>query len=114
MKYIRTEGDKILAYNENASPLDKPIILNYPDKFIQADTIWELCDYIMAFRWEHGKELPYEMQFPSEFAEDNSKMLWYAKNKRVFSYSVYGVISIKGKGTINVAKMNEKGEFELL
>ena len=70
----------------------------------QADTIEELCDYIVYVcnRWKR----------PIEYSKDNYE--WaktnYRNNK---SMTVYLAIWTD-KGLIYVAKMNKKGELELL
>jgi len=71
----------------------------------QANTIEELCDAAVV-------EWP-EDDIPS-FHEYINKDLLLNLLKTIDGLNVYGVIHLKGKGLIYVAKMNEKGEFELL
>ena len=98
MKYIRTEGNEIISYDENASALDKPLILFYKDKYREADDIEELFDEIVYVpKADSHPCVTHSIKHPS-----------YADY-----YEVYGAIWTK-RGLIYVAKLNEKGEWELL
>lgn len=102
MKYIRTEGDNIIAYDENASSLDKPMILSYPNKFTQADTIDELCDELVIIIGK-GKN-------SHKFVADSKRIAtWNAS----LGAKVYGAIWTD-KGLKYIAKMNRDGKLELL
>lgn len=107
MKYIRTKDGKV--YEENKlyfEPLiEEYISIKNPHTRVgeidfEADTIEELCDEFIAM----PKQLA-EGHIPITF-EGAQK---FAKNGMV----VYGAIWTD-KGLIYVAKMNEKGELELL
>jgi len=112
MKYIRTvtgvycllgdyftkqEGDVVYILNEGINKILK-----------QADTIEELCDgYVIehpinAFKFFYDKEDMQKHLF-------NTCMRMF----RFYELKIYGVIRTD-KGLIYVAKMNEKGELELL
>lgn len=71
----------------------------------QADTIEELCDAAVV-EWENDET-------PGCY-EYIDKDVLLALLKIIDGINIYGAIYIKGKGLIYVAKMNEKGEFELL
>lgn len=121
MKYIRTKN-AIVEYNPNEKILDtgehifladmsSPNYLyvneySYFEKDIvkQADTIKELCDeYVIIPIDQNKKPIIHFIRHINEpikpFATD--------------SHIIYGAIWTD-KGLIYVAKMNEKGEFELL
>ena len=87
MKYIRTENELRESIND------------YGDKYPIADTIEELCDefVIVGTNWQQIIDL--------ESARYNLK--------RPKELKVYGAIWTD-KGLNYVAKMNDKGEFELL
>ena len=120
MKYIRTKDGIIDLYNINLSYM---IVDNYIDfnslgryEIIkQADTIEELCD---GFWWENTmyKE---PIFIPNYLLALDRFNAWKESDKELKSNSldritIYGSIYIKGKGWVHVAKMNEKGELELL
>lgn len=107
MKYIRTEGDKIIGYDENSSELDKPTILHYPNKIVkEADAIWKLCNKFV-FETLNG------MEIRTSYTECKAYISRYKKVYPSFIKKAYGAIWT-AKGLIYVAKMSEKGEFELL
>lgn len=115
MKYIRTK-DGIYTdvwWEEHY----KELKLREGDSIKLADTIEELCD---AFVLEtEGKITTYDKAYFTCFNED-----WYHNYLKAFDYGTmlghevsvngYGAIHIKDKGLIYVAKMNGKGELELL
>ena len=109
MKYIRTK-DGIFDETEHRHTIKngKVSIMGIFCEFKQADTIEELCDgYVIehpinAFKFFYNKE---EMQ----------KYL-LRTCLRMFTFNelnIYALIKTD-KGLIYVAKMNEKGELELL
>ena len=103
MKYIRTKVGKIIAYDDNSKEIDKPMILYYKNDIVKiADTIEELCDEFVLKKIDQPKPFVYTIYFP-----DLQK---YAKDK---DWAIYGAIWTS-KGLIYVAKMNSKGEMELL
>ena len=109
MKYIRTKdeiyeptkwqcdlsGEMILVKADNKFGNDKAFT---KDIIKQADTIEELCDRFIVV--EHGLDDPFSVDF-----ETTKTFISKAK--------VYGAIWTD-KGLIYVAKMNDKGELELL
>ena len=125
MKYIRTKDGKVFGYEiKNETDLDNGFVLanalvakSLKEGFEIAkvtDTIEELCDEFVAIA-ENGS--PYLF---SIYEIDNKKYVYineesgeplletFIKNK-----IVYGAIWTD-KGLIYVAKMNDKGELELL
>ena len=91
MRYIRMK-DKIVKH-----PHPNAEVFTFRYEIInQADTIEELCDeFVGIYKGKHIKSL--------------SKDLWILKDCEV----IYGAIWTD-KGLIYVAKMNDKGELELL
>ena len=83
----------------------------------QADTIEELCDCFVLET--EGKITTYDKAYFTCFSED-----WYHDYLKAFdsgamlghemSVNGYGAIHVKDKGLKYVAKMNDKGELELL
>lgn len=99
MKYIRTK-DGISKLDDDWALFCKEHTTNK-----QADTIEELCDLFML-------EPIMKDLTPIDF-----KQLWRAKktkNEIKLETTLYGAIWVKDKGLIYVAKMNEKGELELI
>ena len=127
MKYIRTKDGKIFrARKKNLIDTDELeweaipkgclefFTLNYKNEEILkiADTIEELCDEFVIFddRKPFNEHYPFlNKNYPTGFilAQDMAKA---SKSKHLV---VYGAIWTD-KGLIYVAKMNEKGELELL
>lgn len=101
MRYIRTK-DEIIAYDENADEIHKPIILYYPNQIIkQADTIEELCDEFVG------------VDSLGHYIIHNDEYIKGASIVPLEEISYYGAIWTEW-GLKYVAKMNEKGELELL
>ena len=92
MKYIRTKDSIITQYDT----------VRVSDIVRKADTIEELCDEFVFIKTGKHKPFIYTIHF-----EDIKK---YANEKE---YTVFGAIWTD-KGLIYVAKINEKGELELL
>lgn len=125
MKYIRTKDtivdfDKAFEggyydidgnlYTPNSDGLSVSLIdfdKLFGCKTRKADTIKELCDEWIC-RDNRGKEYkPYRFYFLDD-------LYAFIKENRLFEqYTIYGAIWTD-KGLIYVAKMNEKGELELL
>ena len=120
-KYIRTKTNIVGAItalsNEELFDYLKQFD-NYKDDLIKvADTIEELCD---EFVWKWN-----EKEFPYSTARQHSRYSGYGDLKRAIrqeenygkyinhDYQIYGAIWTD-KGLIYVAKMNEKGELDLL
>ena len=93
------EVDTLNSYCDNAYDIfiDKKVVIK------QSETIEELCDKFVFWSKECVAGFFFE---PSEFATCDKKIL----KENI----VYGAIWVKGKGLIYVAKMNEKGELELI
>jgi len=84
--------------------------ISFDDVEKESDSILGLCDYVISFMKENGKELPWTIEIrsdPSDFYE-----LYHLNSP--YEYSVYGAVHSWGDCISFVAKMNEKGEFELL
>lgn len=96
MKYIRTK-------NGIYEPKTK-MMFNHIKEYKEADTIEELCDEFVLV--EKMREVIYHHK-SSKFADFKSIALL---NER---YTLYGAIWTD-KGLIYVAKMNDKGELELI
>ena len=124
MKYIRANDNKIYNTNELIKCEDK----RFPDGWFtkngvpliaikQADTIEELCD---EFDWKWN-----EKEFPYSKTRQHDRYSVYGDLKRAIreeenygkylnqDYEIYGAIWTD-KGLIYVAKMNDKGDLELL
>lgn len=109
MKYIRAKDGRIGEFYQDQSftitcslgCVDKKDILK------QADTIEELCDWFIVEGDDN--EITYHKTLFS--AKTDGKDYILESNE---AYTIYGCVLVKGKGLIYVAKMNEKGELELL
>jgi hypothetical protein len=119
MKYIRTKNDvctfekywldnatrktfHILITNEEAEDIE---IIN------QADTIEELCDELVVHNPSNdGDFYPKHFVYQNKWETMLKPMSDYQKSKGI---EIFGAIWTD-KGLIYVAKMNEKGELELL
>lgn len=120
-KFIRTnEGIFEVVFKDLKGSVDeneKCILVKRENPFIeyylmkkdiikQADTIEELCD---EFHIEFDSLwLPKEILYSKYYHFD------IAKQNLEDNETLYGVIHIKGKGLIYVAKMNENGELVLI
>lgn len=118
MKYIRTKDGRIIKWNDSIF-IDNDIpqgesykscngvyYLSKKDILNQADTIEELCERFVV-------DVPNDRKFNREFDLDKSKKYQlYLKCQNIFS-EIYGAFWTD-KGLIYVAKMNDKGELELL
>lgn len=115
MKYIRTETGVIRVIEEYE---DKYVVYNHVGNLITVPKDWvikatndieELCDEIVAFKrkadgydWSILNAKDYTCGFKHEMDECHAD-----------GYSVYGAIWTEN-GLTYVAKMDEKGEWELL
>lgn len=112
-KYIRTKNNELYKYVTDfdeyiiatkngiySESIKKDNILN------QADTIEELCDEFVIKVGVHNIVL-----------HDLDSALYYVKDFKnhelVKDYEIYGAVW-SNEGLIYVAKMNDKGEFELI
>ena len=115
MKYIRTK-DGIWQYNEENNSAERPNIefqcnqlwLNIKEQDIinQADTIEELCDVLVNIIYDGHGEPHWEIRCRYD-------RTWKKDFKNDSDWSIYGAIWTD-KGLIYVAKMNDKGELELI
>ena len=122
MKYIRTKDGKIYLINEKKTNDFYCVIDNNEEKYIPRDnwfdsayTIEELCD---AFWWEN-EDYKEPIFIPNYLLALDKFNAWKESDKALKTnlldkITIYGSIYIKGKGWKHVAKMNEKGELELL
>ena len=115
MKYIRTKDGiyevekKERAYFEGHPWLycckGKYELVEEKDIIKQADTIEELCDYYIVFDNEEHCSITKDY---GDFLE-----IFYECQRHCWLDKAYGAIKTS-RGLIYVAKMNEKGELELL
>ncbi len=110
-KYFRTKDNKIykvdsIAYIEGDTPyycVESVDDFSFEQIINVADTIEELCDGFMIFS-------DYDKLVPLAVEENLGTLLkcYYEKD-----YIIYGFIKTS-KGLIYVAKMNDKGDLELI
>ena len=124
MRYIRTKDDKIFLIHEDLEIKDlwyfenreKILVIscNPGDLGKTADTIEELCDEFVLINskiWVLGGYNQFESKKDAEWDYKNAIRLW--KISKIPNKALYGAIWTD-KGLIYVAKMNSKGELELL
>ena len=114
MKYIRTKDGIWLNGGKFGYPRERIVgkkheydfgfCFDKKDILKQADTIEELCDGLVIV--PKNKKL-----FPFSRRLDDYDFI---PLQQEFVEAVYGAIYIEDKGIIFVAKMNDKGELELL
>lgn len=119
MKYIRTEDEKIFLIHEDLDNKDlwyfeskeKTIVIscNPIDLGKVADTIEELCDEFVLY---DSKDMINTFISTYERVMNWKEVLDKRKLDKP-NYEIYGAIWTD-KGLIYVAKMNDKGELELL
>ena len=121
MKYIRTKDkiidttnvDRFSLYFELSGERNVPFskIDELLEKMIlnQADTIEELCDEYVAIYKDENKSARVLEAFGDYRQLDEKQLIYNIKN----GWNIYGAIWTN-KGLIYVAKMNDKGELELL
>lgn len=95
MKYIRTKDGRILVADDNS--LMSKLTTNKV-----ADTIEELCDEFVMINEEN-----------EHYIKQDNDIHHIRRKWEIGNYKVYGAIWTD-KGLIYVAKMNNKGELELL
>ena len=103
MKYIRTKDGRILKGSNYGFGVGMPY-KNYDVKI--ADTIEELCDEFVLVNEYRFKKPKTATELEKDF--DEMKNFYTTKDDKI-----YGAIWTD-KGLIYVAKMNDKGELELL
>ena len=101
MKYIRTKDGRIIECSNTCNIRD---YYQYVGGIKVADTIEELCDEFIAV----DKKEPRNTQFIS------LKEFWLRSLGMNLDYIYYYGAIWTDKGLIYVAKMNDKGELELL
>ena len=110
MKYIRTKDNRIIDttkyYIENSNLFKNGAYQEYKKElanaYKQADTIEELCDWFVL-KEDNKIRVLYDSLDNAINCEGND----------ILRYEIIGAIETD-KGLIYVAKMNEKGELELL
>ena len=112
MKYIRTKDGELGYMNDLGDCYFKTWMANHKsilkETFIYADTIEELCDRFVIEYKDHNEQriLKTFMRVEMAFLKQQRYELHQIK-------TIYGAIWTN-KGLIYVAKMNDKGELELL
>ncbi len=101
MKYIRTDIGIFESEKRNQNP--KMFECLWGSVLKEADTIEELCDWFFL-EGANGNPINYKKLYTAK----------RAKERMQIAHDLYGVIHVKGKGLIYVAKMNEKGWLELI
>ena len=124
MKYIRTKDGRIREldfdyrtgaftgngyYRYKATPTEQANLVHKNFVVKQADTIEELCDRCIIIKREDGFPIILTFYEAKEYI-DNWKRKIESNNPII---AIYGAIWT-GKGLIYVAKMNDKGELELI
>ena len=121
MKYIRTENGIFRRY-KNSTIIDN--IFYYPNNggfpsykrepiLKQANNIEELCDEFVAITYDNNHILYDDEVSDWKTREEYSKLKFEVAKGFVGKDTIYGAIWTD-KGLIYVAKMNDKGEWELL
>lgn len=100
MKYIRTKDGRIVEYG----------FFNNYEYIRGADTIEELCDCFVSVQVYKDEVADFDVYYShgrNDFRD------WFGE-EIAEGCDIYGAINIDDKGLIYVAKMNDKGELELL
>ena len=118
MKYIRTKDGRIIFNHEHLEIIDNTLcsmqndrvwlIIGGVDK--QADTIEELCDEFRNITYGKNPEISNPLTY--EQAKE-LKLKDVQRDEFAPNFKTFGAIWTD-KGLIYVAKMNDKGELELL
>lgn len=121
MKYIRTK-DGIFKVIKNDCPHYTHVEMKYTPGVMMhesvieksADAIKDLCDrFVLVDKNEYDPPLEQELIGKNYDAMFNELKFRLSEGSDLAKISFYGAIW-KDEGLIYVAKMNEKGEFELL
>lgn len=107
MKYIRTKDGRIITPIANEDIFDTSETRNGENVLKVSDTIEELCDKFVWIDNECRRGFICNIEFVENCTKSHEGRL-YGDSKFIF-----GAIWTD-KGLIYVAKMNKKGEFELL
>ena len=124
MKYIRTKEriyeidetckrDNQILFFDNKEQTPDYIIDFFEGKDVlkQADTIEELCDMFVV--WLEGRNMPIEMPLSEKEQYEKMKEVVLLGTKE--KLNIWLKLAIwTDQGLIYVAKMNEKGELELI
>lgn len=100
MKYIRTADGKILKHPHS----NDEVFTSRYEIIKSADTIEELCDEFVCVRKRDNKHF---------YTEDKKIFDYWYLDKDFVYCDFYGTVWTN-KGLIYVAKMNKKGELELI
>lgn len=93
--YFLDEKQKLFINNELKVAINEQRVIN------QSENLYELCDAFVLIE-RNAKPIIF-------------KTLQGATNNKIYDDEIiYGAIWVDGKGLIYVAKMNEKGELELI
>ena len=101
--YIRTKDGRIIAFGK-LNEVSKLSIDMAEEPIREADTIEELCDEFHIEYFSLDKKLSYVRFYDFEIAKQNNED----------NDEIYGVIHIKGKGLIYVAKIDNEGKLVLI
>ena len=104
--YIRTKDGRILDFDK-LNEVSKLSIDMAEELIREAKTIEELCDEFVVHRKDEGN-----YNFVWNEYERKTGLNYFCSSPK--KYDVYGAIWVDGKGLIFVAKMNDKGDFELI
>ena len=111
MKYIRTK-DIIIEINPTLT--DEQIDISLGKNTPRADTIEELCDEFVAVTKDNKyRSLVKIEETGNRWVEDKITQWCEILKDKLVNWDIYGAIWTD-KGLIYVAKMNDKGELELL
>lgn len=109
-KYVRTKDGRILNFDK-LNEVSKLSIDMAEEPIREADTIEELCEMFIC--GGDGFKMPSEM--PLSNTEQYRKMKSLVKFGMIAGLDVWLKLGIwTKKGLIYVAKLNSKGEFELI
>lgn len=111
MKYIRTDNTNfIYKFNDDADYMQYDNIKGHIVRV--ADTIEELCDgYMVYIECQFNKSLIFD-NYKLDFERFKYVLNW-EKSKYLCDVIGYGFVKTD-KGLIYVAKLNDKGELELI
>lgn len=113
--YIRTKDGvyevKVNKYHELVYCKNNQIVLSC-NIIAQSESIEELCDEIVVEYKDCCEKRTYLYNGTFEDLRKTHRYYYSYKFSPFFKY--YGAIWVQGKGLIYVAKMNEKGELELI
>lgn len=117
MKYIRTKNGEIHEFLEeginNAIISTKGCVIMKYAITKQANTIEELCDEFVVCETNTSKNITYNHNYQIGMLEEYMNKVFPFKPTYITLNFIRGAVWTE-KGLIYVAKMNEKGEFELL